>query len=63
MGEAKDGTEALWLADRLKPDVILMDISFPGPDGARITRQIKKGYRERFTLSCYLCMRTQYILR
>ena len=45
VGEARDGAEALWLADRLKPDVILMDISFPGPNGVRITRQIKKRYR------------------
>jgi len=46
VGEARDGAEALSLADRLKPDVILMDISFPGPNGVRIARQIKKRYRE-----------------
>jgi len=57
VGEAKDGAEALELVSKLKPDVILMDISLPGPDGIRITRQIKKR-----TLSCYLCTRTQHIL-
>ena len=45
VGEARDGAEALSLADRLKPDVILMDISFPGLNGVRITRQIKRRYR------------------
>jgi len=45
-GEANDGAEALWLADRMKPDVILMDISLPGANGVRITRQIKKRHRE-----------------
>ncbi|MFB0528046.1 MAG: response regulator [bacterium] len=42
VGEAKDGAEALELMSGLKPDVILMDISLPGPNGIRITRQIKK---------------------
>jgi len=42
VGEASDGSETLQLVDRLKPDVILMDINFPGPNGIRITRQIKR---------------------
>jgi len=42
VGEARDGVEALRLANRLKPDVVLMDISLPGPNGIRITRKIKK---------------------
>jgi len=46
VGEARDGVEALRLADRLKPDVILMDISLPGPNGIRMTRQIKKRYKK-----------------
>jgi len=46
VGEASDGTEAFELANRLKPDVILMDISLPGPNGIRITRQVKKKYRK-----------------
>ena len=46
VGEANDGTEAFELANRLKPDVILMDIILPGPNGIRITRQIKKRCRK-----------------
>ena len=46
VGEARDGVEALGLADRLKPDLILMDISLPGPNGIRVTRQIKKRCRK-----------------
>ena len=42
VGEARDGVEALRLANRLRPDVVLMDISLPGPNGIRITRKIKK---------------------
>jgi len=42
VAEARDGAEALRLANRLKPDVVLMDISLPGRNGIRITRKIKK---------------------
>jgi DNA-binding NarL/FixJ family response regulator len=35
LGEAADGTEALTLADRLRPDVVLMDLRMPGMDGVR----------------------------
>ncbi len=46
VGEANDGTEALWLADKVRPDVILMDISLPGINGVKITHQIKKRHKE-----------------
>jgi DNA-binding NarL/FixJ family response regulator len=46
VGEAKDGEEALGMVGKVKPDVILMDISLPGPNGIRITRQIKRRCRK-----------------
>jgi len=33
LGEARDGAEAVTLAQALKPDVILMDLRMPGMDG------------------------------
>jgi PAS domain S-box-containing protein len=41
VGEAGNGREAVNLADRLKPDVVVMDVSMPLMDGYEATRQIK----------------------
>ncbi len=41
-GEAQDGEEAVALALRLHPDVVLMDIAMPKLNGIEATRQIKQ---------------------
>ncbi len=40
VGEAADGEEAVRLAKRAKPDVILMDVRMPGLDGIEATKRI-----------------------
>jgi DNA-binding NarL/FixJ family response regulator/anti-sigma regulatory factor (Ser/Thr protein kinase) len=40
VGEASDGREAVRLADELRPDVIIMDVSMPHLSGIEATRQI-----------------------
>lgn len=39
-GEASDGREAVRLAEQLKPDLVIMDISMPELNGVEATRQI-----------------------
>jgi response regulator NasT len=40
MGLAKDAEEAVRLASKLQPDLIMMDIRIPGPDGIEAARAI-----------------------
>lgn len=42
VGEAADGFEALALSTRLKPDVVLADISMPGPSGIEVAQELKQ---------------------
>lgn len=44
IGEASNGEEAVTLADKLRPDVIIMDIGMPVMNGLEATRQIKANH-------------------
>lgn len=46
VGEAKDGFEAVEMADTLQPDVILLDLFMPRKDGIEAIEEIKGGNPE-----------------
>ena len=42
IGEAQNGREAVAMAERLKPDVVVMDLTMPDMDGVAATKEIVK---------------------
>lgn len=44
IGEANDGLEAVRLTEKLKPDVLLVDLAMPNLSGLEVTRQVKKRF-------------------
>jgi two-component system, NarL family, response regulator NreC len=42
VGEAANGTEALALIKSLKPQVLILDLMMPAPDGLEVTRRLTR---------------------
>lgn len=51
VGDAADGVEALAAVERLKPEVVVVDLSLPGMNGTQLTRRLKQLYPEIKTIA------------
>jgi len=54
IGEAVDGLEALHQAEKLSPDVVLMDLKMPRMDGFEAAQQIKDRHLARVVVALTL---------
>lgn len=62
VGEAPDGADALELCRRLRPDLVLMDLSMPRMDGLTATREIKSGFPRTIVLVLTAFEDPEYLL-
>jgi DNA-binding NarL/FixJ family response regulator len=62
IGEATSGEEALKLADKLSPDVIIMDINLPGMNGVETTALIKTENPDARILVLTMYTHDEYLL-
>src|SRR5437762_14124273 len=55
VGEAENGRQAVQMARRLHPDVVLMDVAMPSLNGIEAARQVNRESPESkvLVLSCY----------
>jgi two-component system response regulator NreC len=60
VGEASSGEEALELAERLRPDVVLMDLRLKGMSGLEAIRELKKRLPKINTLALTMVDNPQY---
>ena len=50
IGEAENGVEAMDLVEKLRPNVLLLDLRMPGPRPAEIERYVRTNFPETVTL-------------
>ena len=63
IGEAENGREAIKLAEKLHPDIVVMDISMPCLNGLEATRQLKKHFPEIKILILTMHANEEYVFQ
>jgi DNA-binding NarL/FixJ family response regulator len=62
IGEASGGREAVYLANDLRPDIVLMDINLPDITGLEATKRIKESNPDTKVLVVSLYSEPEYII-
>ncbi len=62
VGEAEDGREAIKCVERLKPEIIIMDLSMPRMNGMEAIREIKRVFKDIKVLVLTVHKDEEYIL-
>jgi DNA-binding NarL/FixJ family response regulator len=63
VGEANDGREAVALAESLKPDVVVMDLTMPNLNGTEASRQITNKFPNIAVIILSMHSDESYVLR
>ncbi len=62
VGEVDDGSKVMEVVSRLKPDVVIMDITLPHVDGLLITSDIKKNFPEILVVILSMHHERKYVI-